>query len=196
ILELREYEYFICQTVHIVNRRPIAFISALRDSSNDNIPEPITPECLIKGYKISSYNLFPGMQRVETADPDWQLDPVHTIKNQHQKFRKVKDNLIDLYHEEFIGKLVQQAVDRKDRYKPKEHKLLSIGDLVLLNEFHCKPFNYPMGRVKEIVFNDINKVTGAIFFRGDTKELVKRHSSTLIPLLTVEEFQYSDNSDP
>ena len=58
ILEYLDFEFLICQLVHIVNRRPIAFKEGLRDSSNsEEIPSPITPEILLKGHELTSLNL-------------------------------------------------------------------------------------------------------------------------------------------
>ena len=48
----------------------------------------------------------------------------------------------------------------------------------------CKQINYPMGRILSVKINDLGEVTGAEVFKGNTREVVKRHSSVLIPLLT------------
>ena len=37
--------------------------------------------------------------------------------------------------------------------------------------------------MKKTVTNDNGEVTGAIVMKGKTRELVKRHSSTIIPVL-------------
>ena len=50
-----------------------------------------------------------------------------------------------------------------------------------------------MGLVKEVEINSNNEVTGAVILKGKTRELVKRHITTLIPLLECD--PKSDNSD-
>lgn len=79
-----------------------------------------------------------------------------------------------------------QAVDKKERYSPVIQHNVKVGDLVLLKEVHTKLNNYPMGLIKKIEINSNEEVTGALvlyILKGKTCELVKRHISTLIPLL-------------
>ena len=57
----------------------------------------------------------------------------------------------------------------------------------MLKEVNTKPNHYLLALVKETVVNDLGEITGAIVFKGKSRELVKRHSSTIIPLLTVSE---------
>ena len=40
-----------------------------------------------------------------------------------------------------------------------------------------------MGRVVDVVINSNNEVTGAKILKGATREIVKRHVTTIIPLL-------------
>ena len=185
ILEYHDFEFLIYYVVHLINRRPIAFKEALRDPNLDTVPEPITPEHLIRGYELTSINIIPDLQDVPSSDPDWSANLNASIKDQYKKLRKVRSDLINIYQNEFLGTLISQAVDRKDRYKAVNHKYLRKGDIVLLKETNIKPNHYPLAIVKELVINDLNEVTGAIVFKGKTRELVKRHASTLIPLLEV-----------
>ena len=67
------------------------------------------------------------------------------------------------------------------------------GDVVLLKEVNTKPNHYPLGIVKKVVENDEGEITGAEVLKGKTKEYVKRHSSTLIPLLSVNEEKVNNN---
>ena len=130
--------------------------------------------------------MIPDLQVIPN-DPDWSENLNSSIKDQYEKLRKVRSNLINNYQNEFLGTLMSQAVDRKDRYQPVHHKGLKKDDVVLLKEINTKPNHYPLAIVKEIIVNDLNEVTGAIVFKGKTRELVKRHASTLIPLLRIGE---------
>ena len=53
VLNYDEFEFLVCNVIHIVNRRPIAFKEALRENSVD-VPEPLTPEILLRGHELSS----------------------------------------------------------------------------------------------------------------------------------------------
>ena len=186
ILPFREFEYFVCQTVHLVNRRPIAFKESLRDTRSSDIPDPITPELLLHGFNLPSYNLIPSMQSFGDPDlaQDEPYDPVGRVKDAEEKLRKVRSRLLELYHGEFLPQLVSQAVDDKSRYKPVSHNRLRVGDLVLIKEENTKRTNLPLGRVIEVQVNNLAEVTGALVLKGTTGEKVKRHVCALIPLLT------------
>ena len=119
-------------------------------------------------------------------DRDYDLDSVD-YPGDFQRLSKVKSRLIDLYHSEFLTTLINQAIDKKNRYKPVLHKALKPGDIVLLVEKHSKRYNYPMARVHKVEINSLGEVTAAFVFKGATKELVYRHVTSLIRLLSVEE---------
>ena len=192
ILDYRDFEFLIIKTVHLVNKRPIAFKSALRQDSLD-VPEPITPEKLIRGFSMPSLNLIPDA--VHSSDPDWIPDfSTEKVRNEFSNIQTVRNRLLKLYNEEFLATLMEQSINRKDRYKPVSYENISPGDLVLLKEDFIKRYNYPMGRIKSVVRNDLNEVTGAIVIKGN-KEVVKRHSSSLIPILTSDSDSEVDPND-
>ena len=189
VLDFREFEFLICQACHLVNRRPIAFKDALRDSSGEIVPQPITPENLIHGYDLISINIIPDLQPTPMIDPDYISETTSSerIKINFEKLRKIRERLIDIYHTEFLATLIKQAVDKKGRYNPCTHKSVNVGDIILMKEPHTKPLNYPMGRVKEIIRNVNGEVTNALILKGKSGEIVKRHVTSLIPLLSLSE---------
>ena len=71
ILSFRDFDFLISHVIHIINRRPIAFQEALRDSSGDEVPDPITPEILIRGHSLVSFNVIPELQAEPDIDPSW-----------------------------------------------------------------------------------------------------------------------------
>ena len=125
------------------------------------------------------------MQDPESSDN--YDEPQIRVKNGYEKLKKVRQNLIEIYNEEFLGNLIYQSVNVKDRYKPVSHKEMKIGDVVLIKEPFAKPRNYPMGIIKMVIYNDIKEITGAIIMKGKTREILKRHISTVIPILTLNE---------
>ena len=186
-MSLRDFEFLVQQNVHLVNRRPVAFREGLRDSSGEDFPEAITPEILTHGYELNSINIIPDLQSID-PDPDWILDSSHSnITNNYSKLIKARDKLKEIYHGEFLSTLITQAIDRSSRYTPIKHDKLNVGDLVLLKEVNTKPQNFPMGIIKQTIVNDIDECTDMIVYKGKTKEYVKRHVSSLIPLLTSNE---------
>ena len=186
ILSYSDFEFLVCHTVHLANKRPIAFKESLREANIDSVPEPITPEMIVKGYELTSLNLIPELQDIP-VDPDWRPDsnPDH-IKDEYAKLRKSRNALITIHHSEFLGTLVGQAVDKNDRYKSVAQKDLKVGDVVLLKEVNTKPNDYPLGMVKELQWNSNNEITGAVVRKGKTNECVKRHITTLILYLACD----------
>ena len=73
ILDIIEFEYTISYVVHLVNKRPIVF----KDESRccENIPEPITPDILIRGYELTSLNIIPGLLDIP-EDSSWSSKSV------------------------------------------------------------------------------------------------------------------------
>ena len=183
VLNFNYFDYIICQTIHLVNKRPISFKEALRDTSGKEVPEVITPEMLTKGYELLSLNIIPELNHSD----EWQEND---LKSGYEQLVKVREKLIKCYNEEFITTLIKQAVDKKDRYKPCLHHEIKPKDIVLIKDPFLKPANYPMAIVHSVVKNSNGEVTGATIMKGKTREVIKRHSSTLIPLL-----QYEDDSD-
>ena len=184
IFSFDQFEFLVSQTIHLVNKRPIAFKESLRDGEVDYL-DPITPEILIRGFEIPSLNIIPKLQPIPDDDFDWNKNEDHTklIKQEYGKLIEARKRLYKIYYGEFLSTLISQATDRKDRYRPVNHEKLGPGDIVLLKEPLCKPSSYPMAIVKDVNINSLGEVTGVTVFKGKTRESVKRHVSSVIPLL-------------
>ena len=53
ILDYPQFELLVSKTMHVINRRPISFKEALRDfTTEEEMPEPITPEMLLYGREL------------------------------------------------------------------------------------------------------------------------------------------------
>lgn len=197
IFPFDQFEFLVAQTIHLVNKRPIAFRESLRDAEVDYL-DPITPEVLIKGYEIPSLNIIPRLQPAPEDDPDWVQGKNHVkaIKHEYSKLIEGRKRLYKIYYGEFLNTLISQATDRKDRYKPVKHERLGPGDIILLKEPLCKPSSYPLAIVKDIQLNDLGEVTGVVAYKGKTRESVKRHVSSVIPLLKDSLFETEENVTP
>ena len=109
-----------------------------------------------------------------------------SLTERYSKLQKVRNNLVSLYHEEFLKTLIHQATNESDRFKPVPHKAIKPGDIVLLDEKFSKRYGFPMPRVVSTEVNDLGEVTAARVFKGNSRETVYRHASSLIPLLSVD----------
>ena len=58
-------------------------------------------------------------------------------------------------------------------------------NIVMLKEPLLKSMNYPLGIIKKIYKNDLNEVTKVEVLKGKSKEIVKRHVTSLIPYLSL-----------
>ena len=186
------FECVITEVNHLVNKRVVAFKEKLRDDTDCNL-NAITPEVLIHGYELPSANLVPNFQPEDRTDPDF--NPSDKIKERFQKIQKVRENLLKLYQDEFLANLTRQATDQKDRFKPIKHIKLKENDIVLLRENFIKPHNYPMGKVVKVVENKLGEVTNVEILKGVSRETVKRHVSSLIPLIIGENLDPSPPVD-
>ena len=193
VLSFEDFEFLISNATHLANRRPIAFKEAVRDQDIEAVPEPITPEHLIRGYELSSLNIIPELQPFPVDDPDFVVDP-NDIASNYSKLCKVRSNLMDIYHNEYLGNLIFQAVDRKSRYKPISHKQVQVGDVVLIKEENSKRSTYPMGLVLQTFTNSLGETTHAIVKKGKSGQSNKLHVSVLIPLLETNVDNVPSNS--
>ena len=174
------------QTIHLANRRPIAFKESLRTDNADDIISPITPEMLLKGYELASLNIIPHLQSApEKIQKDVVVNktPSDHIRKSFEKLRIARNRLSTIYRDEFQAQMIVQATDKKNRYQPVTHKKPEVGDVVLIKEINLKRMDYPMGIVKEIQTNINDEVTGVTILKGKTREKIKRHVSSIIPLL-------------
>ena len=195
VLTYTEFEFTISYLVHLINRRPIAFKEALRDGPE--APSAITPELIVKGYHLPSLNLIPELQtEPEKDDPDWTnfTDDDQVIKKSNT-LKKVRERIIEEYNTQFQQTLLYQSINKKDRYKPVNHKALRVGDVCLIKEVHTKAINYPMAKVLQIQTNDQNEVTGAVLKKGKTNEIIKRHVNSLILLYRPGKSTETDQDD-
>ena len=67
-----------------------------------------------------------------------------------------------------------------------QHRGLRVGDIVFMKEKYVKPNNYSLAIVVEVKINEFGETTGATVRKGASNEVVRRHSSSLIPLLCCE----------
>lgn len=188
VLKLEDFRFHVCQTVSLVNKRPVVLKEMLRDTSIDVPPSTITPEIIVKGYELPCLNIIPELQSPE-VDPGW-YNGISNIQSMNDKFNsltKVRSRLVELYNSEFLKTLIDQATNRDGRYKPVTPDHPRVGDLVLIKEEHTKRIDYPMARIKKVEFNYLNEINELVLLKGKTGEIVRRHPTAVIPLLSVDQ---------
>ena len=194
ILEYFDFEFLVSQTVSLVNRRPIAFQAALRENQTDHtVPNPITPEMLVRGYELISINVIPGLSSEIESDFEWidKNDNQCHIRSSFSKLCKARTALIEIYNQEFMATLIEQATDLKGRYRPIKHKQLHVRYIVLIADPMVKPVKYPRGIVETVKLNELADVTSVKVRKGNSRELVERHSTAIVPLLSIAEYEGS-----
>ena len=185
-LTITEFEVLIAQTINLVNKRPIAFREMIRNTGQESeIPEPITPEMLTRGYSTIPLNIIP-----HNDEDEWKPKKggrLQNIRDEFSQLGKCRENLKKWYHEEFLRQLINQATNEEGRYKPKTHHKIKVNDIVLLKEENTKAVNYPLAIVKETIENELGETTQLVVKKGSTKEILKRDVEAVIPLVSVEE---------
>lgn len=183
IISYFDMEFLISELINIVNKRPVALKESLRDNEV-NVPVPITPELLVHGYKLPTVNCIPALH-VDDADVDYS-DHAGVIKGNFDHLRKIRENLLAVYEREFLGGLFDGAVDQNDRYITKHHANVEKGDLVLLKEKFIKSKDYAIGIVTDTITNVLGETTGISVRKGVSREIVKRHVNSVVPLLQLK----------
>ena len=181
VLDALQFEVIIELLINLLNKRPVAFKQTLTNSYVEEIPEPIMPEMLIKSYEIMSINFFSDRLISSRKNPEWKNDT--NLEQDYNKFQNVIDRIRCSYQKEFTQQLLDQSVDRHNRYSKVKHDTINVDDVVLIKEENVKPNHFPLGIVEEVIRNEFQEVTGALVRKGKNRERVKRHSSTLIPLM-------------
>ena len=204
VIPQRHFELLVAQAIKVINKRPVAFRDCLRSDSivTPEVPLPITPELLTKGYELPTLCVIPS----NPLDEEWKdgKKQEDSIKVNFSQLSQCRERLIKIYQDEFLSNLMQQAIDRKDRFKPVSHKKLKLNDIVLMKEDNTKRVNFPLGIVKSLIGNELGEVTAVTVKKGKTGEILKRHVSSLIPVLSTvsisdEEYKEAEpkrNSSP
>ena len=184
ILNIPDFDLLLAQTISILNKRPLTFKDYLRTDSLEDVPSPITPELLIYGRDIVAINVIPALEICD-GDVDWfkTMGSNNELKKDFSKLNAVRFNMWKIYSNEFYNNLLDQSVDDKHRFKKVEHLKLAVGDIVLIKDDNVKTVNYPMAIVREVFTNEQGEVTSVKLFKGNTRELVKRHVNSVVPVM-------------
>lgn len=101
----------------------------------------------------------------------------------------------ETYRAEFQAAIIQRATETKGKYTPVHNKSLSVNDIVLVKDPLVKLNNLPLAIVRKVIKNSIGEVTEA-FIQKANKETIRRHVSSLIPVLSHQEEDAVDDKPP
>ena len=179
VLTYEHFELLVKECRMLMNKRPVACKRVLSDQSSHETFDALTPEMLIYGHEIPTIMVIPHLDSEHACS----FSP-HSHNDLFDKFdalRKAKHALEHRYHGEFIENMRYLGTNEKSRYDTKNAPKLNLNDLVTIRQDLCKPYNYPLGLITDIEYNDLNDPTAATI-RKANGELVRRHISDLILL--------------
>jgi len=193
VIDYFDFAFIVSQTIHLANRRPIAFKESLHDQTQQfELPSVITPEILLKGHELVSLNIIPTLH---TDVEEYTPEP-RNINRAAQCLSECRKYLVELFNKEILSNLMVHSTDVKERYVHIKHEALQRGDIVLLKEPLLKPVNFPLGIVTEVTVNDLGEATAVKARKGATGEVVRRHTSSIVPLLRKREYDTSTDPPP
>ena len=143
------------------------------------IPVAITPEMILHGHELVSINVVPDL---ESDSDEWK--PPGSPTSMFENLNKTRHKLMEVYSMDILPKLIAQATDVPNRYLPKSHNKLSVGDIVLIKDNFVKRANMPMAVVRQIESNSLGEITNVVIMKGSSRELMKRNVHCLIPVLS------------
>ena len=176
-----QFLFLAAEAKALVNKRIIGFKSSLTNElASSSVPFALTPELLLKGYEVPSFNILGSDKDDEKWEPpDSSSD---ALFDYFKQLNDIRNKIQRSYETEFLKSLEWQAVNKPNRYKARNQSHLAIGDLVAIKAKLLKPFYYPRGVVTNIEYNDINEVK-AVTVRKANGESLRRHPSDIIILM-------------
>jgi hypothetical protein len=186
ILSYDHFHFLVQECKMLINKRPIAYQSALIDRKIDCDRFALTPEMIIKGYEIPSISIIPALHSEEDLPNDTPWEPEESAVNKilfknFKKLNKVKAKLHKFYFDDFLQNLRNLASNKPNSYRTKKHSLVEISDLVAVKQPFSKPYFYPLGLVTKVELNDLEEVV-AITLRKSNGEEIRRHITDIILL--------------
>lgn len=124
-LDFEELRTCLAGVASAINERPLTTVS---EDPNDF--QPLTPAMFMKGTRGSSF-------------PEGGLISPNDFKGQYEKLSRMRDSLQARFRKEYLAMMVRKPV-----YK---QTLLTPGKLVLIGSDNKKRYNWPIGRVEELI---------------------------------------------
>ncbi|OXA52865.1 Pro-Pol polyprotein [Folsomia candida] len=110
----------------VINSRPLTTVNEDKD---DLIP--LTPVMFMRGALTCN---FPESMEIGSRE----------LQSHYKRTRRLQQDLQAKFRKEYLGQLVQKANEKKARQ-------LQVGDVVLVGADNKKRFDWPMGRIMELI---------------------------------------------
>jgi hypothetical protein len=185
VLPYDQFNFYVKECNMLINKRPITCTPLLINPNTDSLDQVLTPEKLVKGYDVPSIAVIPYLSTEDSSPGDslWHRGgPAmgQQLWDSFSRLSKVRSRLRDIYFDKFIQNLQSQGT-RSGNFEPKNHILLSAGDLVAVKTKFVKPYFYPTGIIVNIEQNDLEEVT-TVSLKKSNGEIIRRHVTDIILL--------------
>jgi len=146
-LTRKELDLCLASVSCTINNRPL---TTLNEDARDLIP--LTPAMFIKDLPVAGL-------------PERELIVAKDLQNGYKKLQDLKKALQERFRKEYLGNLVQMKSDNRVQ-------ALEVGDVVLVGADNKKRYQWPLGRIIELIPGTDNKIrvakiktSGGIFTR-------------------------------
>ena len=130
-LSFTEFQTVLAETENIVNSRP------LNELDDDDLEEPLTPNHLLFGRKLSLRN---------TNENVVNLNDGIELSKRHKYLQTVIDHFWNRWRKEYLNTLRQYTILNRPR-----GQLIRVNDVVLIYDDKQPRHNWRIGRVQELI---------------------------------------------
>jgi len=186
VIKINHFLFLMKEVNMLINKRPVALKSAVRDPSIDCDSFAITPEMVVRGYEVPSVAVIPHLNSELDPSDNFVPDCNPNDRKIFESFgtlRSVRDRLCEQYMGEFLQNLHEMGSNKKERYLSRNSTKLMVGDYVSIKKNFAKPYFYPTGVVTDVEENSIGEIV-AVTIRKANGEKVRRHSSDVVLLMS------------
>ncbi len=184
VLTIMQLYNIVKQCICYSNKRPLNSFCALRDQDVNISYRVLTPEVLKLGYETAVIEINLPKQELDNWTPEQLKDPKIAFEN-IEKLIKIKDNIRNFYHDEFLYSLMDQASRLKGKYLPVSHQVLNVGDICIIKDPFVKPSHMPYGIIVSTTKNTLGEVIKADI-RKANKSIITRDISDIVLIIRHE----------
>lgn len=173
VLDFLDFQHIIKQSICYMNKKPLNDKSALREQNVDNEFEVISPEYLKFGYETQVIECIFDEEQVDSYEEESMNKDLHKIID-------IKQNLRHAYHQGYLLSMQDQATKYENKYFPKSHTKVEIGDIVLIKDPLIKSPNYPLARVVDKIHNSLGEVVQVKLYKANGHTVNRDISSVIL----------------
>lgn len=126
VVNLEQLQLLLMEISAVIKNRPL---TTLTEDPEDL--EPLTPAMFLRGTKNAS---FPEEEEISSR----------TLRKEWERIQDFKNRIQSRFRKEYIGQLVEHK-------RTNQSSAINIGDIALIGSDNKKRYQWPMGRVLEIM---------------------------------------------